>query len=232
MSGFDVFRIAQGLRLAPEQFVLAIAVDEPTAYSFQVAGTQQTYELALDKVNPRLKEDQPCVFWLPVGSRAGRCGIYPYRPFACRVYPAVPDEHDVMVRRDDVICPAGAWLDGTLTAPIWKREYRRMQVESDIYQLVVMRWNYHFDRTPDPGQLGLPTYLAYVVALYGRLYPVLTSLNEAEWDALSGPWTDYLADGESPLLGDVPPPLTPWNDFFWSLYNTTAAAFEDGFGFG
>lgn len=229
-SGLDVYRIATGLHLAPEQFLVAVPQPEPTPFSFQLAGMGDTYELALDKAGDRLHDDRPCVFWLPVGSAAGRCGIYPYRPYACQVYPATL-EGTVMVRREDVVCPTDAWREeDTFAAPVWKRQYLKMQCEADVYQLAVARWNYHFDSVNDDDGLGLPTYLAYLMALYEEVLPILQSPGEEEWTELAPPWAAYLGEGESPLLGDVPASLMPWNDFFWKIYNVTAAAFDDGFG--
>jgi Fe-S-cluster containining protein len=228
VSGLDVHRIATGLHLAPEQFVVAVPQPEETPYSFRLAGMQDTYELALDKAGNRLDDDRPCVFWLPVGSAAGRCGIYPYRPYACQVYPATLED-GVMARREDVICPAEAWRDNTFEAPIWRRQYLRMQCEADIYQLAVGRWNYHFEQTAQTDGLALPTYLAYLMALYDNLLPILSSPGDDAWSELAEEWTEYLSTGESPVIGDVPAHLVRWNDFFWALYNTTAAAFDDGF---
>lgn len=228
VSGLDIYRIATGLHLAPEQFLVAIPQPEETAFSFRLAGMADSYELALDKAGDRLDDDRPCVFWLPVGSGSGRCGIYPYRPFACRVYPATL-EGGVMVRREDVICPADAWRDNTFEAPIWRRQYLHMQCEADVYRLAVARWNYHFEHTNEADGLALPTYLAYLMALYEKVLPILSSPGEDGWSELSEVWTDYVNTGESPLLGDVPAPLLPWNDFFWAIYNTTAAVFDDGF---
>ncbi len=230
LSGFDVYRIATGLHMAPEQFVVAVRQAEETHFSFQLAGMPDDhFELALDKAGERNSDDRPCVFWLPVGSASGRCGIYPYRPFACQVYPATL-EGGRMVRREDVICPADAWRDDTFEAPVWRRQYLHMECEADVYRLAVVRWNHHLEQSPAAADgLGLPTYLAYLMALYERVRPLL-ALPRAEWDALAPVWAEYLAAGESPLLGDVPPQLMRWNDFFWSIYHTASAAFDDGFG--
>jgi Fe-S-cluster containining protein len=227
VSGYDVYRIATGLHLAPEQFLVTVPQPEPTPYSFRLSGSTDTYELALDK-SPSRAENKPCVFWLPVGGGAGRCGIHPYRPYACQVYPATLEDAG-MVRREDVICPAQAWRDDTFEAPIWRRQYLRMQSESDIYQLTVARWNHHFEHGPQQEALGLPTYLAYLMGLYEQLRPILFSLSEGEWDQLSEGWNAAIGEGESPMLGDVPPQLERWSDFFWAIYNTAAAAFDDGF---
>lgn len=228
-SGFDVYRIATGLRLAPEQFVVAVPAEDETPFGFRLAGMEDMCELALDKAGDPREDERPCVFWLPVGSRSGRCGIYPYRPYACQVFPATMED-GAMVRREDVICPAEAWRDDTFDAPIWRRQYLRMQCEADVYQLAVARWNHHFEHGPDADGLGLPTYLAYLLALYGELVPILSAPGAEAWSEMAEAWNDYLSTGESPLVGDVPPPLLPWNDFFWAVYNTTAAAFDDGFG--
>ena len=230
LSGFDVYRIATGLHMAPEQFAVAVRQAGETTFSFQLAGMPDDhFELALDKAGARAVDDRPCVFWLPVGSASGRCGIYPYRPDACQVYPATL-EAGRMVRREDVICPADAWRDDTFEAPVWREQYLKMQCESDIYRLAVVRWNHHLERTGGNEGLGLPTYLAYLMTLYEQLRPIMKSPGPEGWDELAPVWSDYLDTGESPLLGDVPPQLAQWDAFFWDLYNTTLAAFDDTFG--
>ena len=108
VTGYDVWVIANGLRLAPEQFLVTVP-QKPSARTFRLDGSERMYDIALDKAKARTRE-KPCVFWLGLPGGGGRCGIYPYRPFVCQTYPAMLNGGDPL-RREDVLCPGTAWRE-------------------------------------------------------------------------------------------------------------------------
>jgi Fe-S-cluster containining protein len=178
VTGYDVWLIATSLELAPEQFVVPVAEEEPSATGFLLDRSGQTYDLALGKARARTVEDA-CLFWIELPGGTGRCGIYPVRPQVCQVYPAALHEGRV-VRREDVLCPKPAWRDGTLQRPEWARLLRSLQVEHDVYRLVAARWNRRVLETAD---VSLAGYYGHVLDCYDRLAPVRAAAAPDEWTA-------------------------------------------------
>jgi Fe-S-cluster containining protein len=176
VSGYDVWLIATSLELDPEQFVVAVPEEEPGATGFLLDRSGQTYDLALDRARARTIADA-CLFWIELPGGTGRCGIYPFRPQVCQAYPASLREGRV-VRREDVLCPKPAWRDGTLGRPEWARTLRSLEVEHDVYRLVVRLWN---QRVAD--EVSLTSYYAHVLDCYQRLAPVRASAAPDEWSA-------------------------------------------------
>ena len=218
VSGYDAWRIASSLRLAPEQFLVAVAQEKPDGKGFLLDRSEQTYDIALDKARARTK-DQPCVFWIGLPGGTGRCGIYPVRPHVCQTYPAVLREGE-SVRREDVLCPKAAWRDGTLRQPAWLRHLHEMHVEHDIYRLVAARWNHHVRHPARPDLVSLTGYYGYVLQCYERLAPVRERIEPAEWAALCESWAASLLRGRSPLVDEVPE-LASWA---WLFHGVVAAA--------
>jgi Fe-S-cluster containining protein len=165
VTGLDVFRISRGLGLAPEQFAVCVPMDEPAG--FRLDDGEQRYRLALDKRRGGELAGW-CVFWLPLGSAAGRCGIYSLRPQVCRAYPATLRDGEV-VRRDDVLCPAGAWGPGSaLAGPAWRERVERQYAELELDAIVNARWNAR-ETLPDPPAEAFMSYLGWLLEVYSRL---------------------------------------------------------------
>jgi len=207
VSGYDTWLIATSLRLAPEQFLVAVEQAAPDDTGFLLDRSGQTYDIALDKARTRARE-QPCVFWIGLPGGAGRCGIYPVRPHVCQTYPATLRD-GLSERREDVLCPRPAWRDGTLQQPVWLRTLHSMHVEHDIYRLFTARWNGHVTRAAEPEQVSLAGYYGCLLRFYDRLAPSRERVAPAEWAALCERWAGHLLRGRSPLAGEVPE-LRPW----------------------
>ena len=208
ITGYDAWVIANGLRLAPEQFLIAVPQHEPSPRGFRLGSNEQTFDIALDKAPARIKK-KPCVFWVGLPSGVGRCGIYPYRPHVCQTYPATL-QAGAAVRREDVLCADDDWRDGRLQAPIWRERLVRMQVEYDIYMLAVARWNERVARASRPEHASVVTYFTYLMHFYARLEPIRSAAGADRWQALCESWTAGLARGEHPLAADATSPA-PWS---------------------
>lgn len=167
VTGLDAYRITRGLGLAPHQFTVAIPIRRPEIEGFRLGAGGTRYQLALDK------QRQPdsrgwCVFWLPLGSASGRCGIYGHRPQVCRTYPATLVDGEV-ARREDVLCPAGSWGPGsTLMSEQWRRRAERQYAELEIDALVNRRWN-DCELPPAPLTDCLDLYLTWLLEIYEGL---------------------------------------------------------------
>ncbi len=221
VTGYDVWRIAANLRLAPERFLVVVPQEQPDGLGFRLDSSDQTYDLALDKAPARTGE-KPCVFWIGLPGGLGRCGIYPFRPQVCQTYPAVLREGRAE-RREDVICPRPAWRDGTLQRPEWLHGLRSTQVEHDIYRLVVARWNRRVVDGRGPELVTLAGYCGYLLRFYERLAALRAPIAAADWADLCGRWAGHLDEGESPLAGEVLD-LRPWAWLFHAIDGVAAAA--------
>ena len=163
VTGLDVYRIARGLGLAPNQFTVAVPVQRSGAVGFRVDAGADRFQLALDK-----QRSGWCVFWMPFGSTSGRCGIYAHRPQVCRTYPATLVDGEV-ARRDDVLCPVGAWGPGSaLVSEQWRLRTERQYAELEIDALVTQRWN-DADLPAVPARDLLAAYMAWLLEVYERL---------------------------------------------------------------
>lgn len=223
VTGYDVWVIANGLRLAPEQFLVTVP-QKPSARTFRLDGSERMYDIALDKAKARTRE-KPCVFWLGLPGGGGRCGIYPFRPFVCQTYPAMLNGGDP-ARREDVLCPAEAWRDGSLQMPAWRERLYRMQVEFDIYGLVVARWNYHVTHAARPDRLTPLAYYTYLMNFYARLAPLRARMTQGDGAALTTHWAASALAGVSPLVQAVPD-LAAWDPLFEGIRAIAERFFPD-----
>jgi Fe-S-cluster containining protein len=207
ITGYDAWVIANGMQLAPEQFLITVPQKVPSNRGFLLDRSEQTYDIALDKV-PVEGNEKPCIFWLEMPSGVGRCGIYSLRPYVCQTYPAYFVDGEV-TRRDDVLCPNEAWHDGTLQQDIWRDRLQRMQVEFDIYGLAVARWNYHVSHTPHLEKISVLGYYTYLMNFYTCLAPLRQQLNAVEWQAMCKSWSAACFKNRSPLAEKIDE-MAPW----------------------
>jgi Fe-S-cluster containining protein len=222
VTGYDAWLIANGMGLAPEQFLVALRQPTPNPRGFALDNSGQTFDIALDKA-PADTPERPCVFLIELPGGGGRCGIYPLRPYVCQTYPAYLLDGAV-ARREDVLCPTEAWRDGALRAPIWRERLARMQVEFDIYALAVARWNYHVRQTPQPGQISLMGYFAYLLHFYDRLQPARDGLGPAGWQAMAAAWTACCRAEGSPLTAPRAS-MAPWAAGVAAIHEVAAGFF-------
>ncbi len=197
LSGYDVWTISRGLRMPPEQFVRPVEQEKPDSRSFLLDRSGKSYYMVLDKL--RTKQSTACIFWMAVeGGTAGRCGIYPYRPLVCRVYPATL-EGDGVARREDVLCPIEAWRDDTLQRPPWHMNLLHMQVDFDIYWLAAARWNAHVLRYDGVEGISLNNFLDYLMNFYARLEPLREGLGVDSWNEMCVWWDKLRVQSVNPL---------------------------------
>jgi len=186
VSGYDVWVLAVGLELAPEQFLHAVPLSMPAKHGFLLDRSGTSYQIALQKRASDI-EHKPCIFLLELPDHTGRCGVYALRPFVCQIYPAYL-RNGIVGRRDDVVCPDDAWRDGALAQPIWYERLTHHFVEEDIYRLAVARWNYHVLHASQLEAITPSEYYAYLIEFYALLEPVRAQLSAATWQAMCCRW--------------------------------------------
>lgn len=186
LSGYDVWTIATGLALAPEQFVEIAQEHEATALGFKLDATKMTFAMLLGK-RPGPDGRQQCVFLMNVGNDIGRCGIYALRPSACRVFPARLRDNTVTFR-ENVVCPKGSWNVAGIDLPKWRTLLLRSRMERAIYASVVHRWNEHAEQTPR-GEMRTPNeYYGYLMEQYARLTALERETEPEAMEAVINRW--------------------------------------------
>jgi Fe-S-cluster containining protein len=209
VTGYDVWRIASSLRLAPEQFLAVVRQREPNQRGFKLDASDTRYDIALDKA-PARGTHKPCVFWLPLGDGRGRCGIYAQRPYVCQTYPAILGPDMLALRREDVLCADTDWRDGTLEAPIWRERLFHMAVEFDMYAYFVAHWNAMLNSSSAEA-VHPSLYFAYLIERYRRLEAIRSAYGDPQWQALCQEWAAQYLRGASPLTtsNEPSPALAP-----------------------
>jgi Fe-S-cluster containining protein len=167
VCGYDVWRISQAQRLAPEQFVIAVAQPEPRTDGFRLEPAGPTYGLMLDKQG-RLQANQSCVFLFHLAGGNDRCGIYPDRPVVCRSYPMVIAPRGVTFR-DKPLCPPDSWPEAELRKRSWRHAVLRVNMQFDLYADVVARWNARVDLAHAGSGFALAEYFSYLINVYERV---------------------------------------------------------------
>jgi Fe-S-cluster containining protein len=200
VTGYDAWLIATRLRLPLASFLIAFPVNEDNERGFRLEADGARYEIALDKVGA-FKRGNPCVFWVDLEDGRGRCGIYAVRPFVCQTYPAY-QSGDVVVLRDDVLCPAGSWSLGGMDLPVFRRRLFAFRMEQDIHAYVVARWN----RNLRPGAArSVEDFYAHLMNVYGRLERVREAwaLGEGRARRFAEAWAGRDAASPNPMFADV-----------------------------
>ena len=197
LSGHDLWTIATEMHLAPGQFVTIAQEHEATGVGFKLDATKMTFSLVLAK-RPGSDGRQQCIFLMELADGVGRCGIYPSRPSACRVYPAQLRDGAVTFR-DGIVCPNGAWNVPAADLPPWRTQLLRSQMEWAVYATVVHHWNDQAILTPRAEMRTPDDYYGYLLDRYERLDKLERAMPSDERQAVVDRWGERLGTpGEAP----------------------------------
>lgn len=201
VTGYDAWLIGTRLRLPLASFLVAFPVGDDNERGFRLEAGGPRYEIALDKVGG-FRRGSPCVFWVDLENGRGRCGIYAVRPFVCQTYPAYQDG-DVVVLRDDVLCPSGSWSLGGIDLPVFRRRLFAFRMEQDIHAYVVARWNRGL--APSGAARTVEDFYAYLMNVYARLERVREAWEVGDGSArrFAEAWGRRDAASPNPLFADV-----------------------------
>jgi len=207
LVGRDVWRISTRQRLAPEEFVVVYPNPPGAIDGFRLAPDGPLYAMALAKKG-RYARHRACVFLLELGGGYSRCGIYADRPDACRVYPMVSWK-GMAVQRTDAACPPGAWTSAALRDPSWRDRLQRMDMDMDIYNEVVARWNARVARLPAGTGLPLAEFFSYLLNVYDGLAALERTLDEETLARVVASWST-LPTAADLAAAEHEPDRFPW----------------------
>ena len=198
LCGYDVLVIADNLHLKPTDFVVFAKLNDENPYNFKVDGSERAYCLALN-----MKEvpdgSRRCIFSLDLPNDQIRCGIYPFRPVACRAYPLAFAGQEVLVK-PWALCPEGAWDTNQLDFPYWREELGRHDMEFAIYACIVGSWNKTAMNQTRLEKLDFVPFLDFLMNIYSRLDTVRREVPAEAWPEIWKEWRCYTVRELNPLL--------------------------------
>src|SRR5512138_3244129 len=178
VTGDDAWRLADGTGLPLDELVTYREEARRTPAGFLLDPRGPTHELLLAHARPSDRRP-PCAFLRAGDGGPPRCGVYAFRPRACRRFPAVRAERGFGVR-EGILCPPGAWAGHDMARLSWRVAIGREEREADAYAAVVAAWN---DRVGRAARAGAPTlldYLDWLADAYRWLVPWRASLRPDE----------------------------------------------------
>jgi Fe-S-cluster containining protein len=198
LCGYDVWAIAANLHLKPADFVAFAELNDENPYNFRLDSSEKAYCLAL-----YMKElpdgSRRCLFALDLPNQQVRCGIYPFRPIACRAYPVAFVGEEVMVK-PWALCPEETWDLSQLDLAYWQEELGRHDMEFSIYACIVGSWNKMAMNQPKLEKLNFSPFLDFLMNIYSCLETVRREVPPEAWPEIWKQWRCYTARGLNPLF--------------------------------
>jgi Fe-S-cluster containining protein len=199
--GYDAWVIAKHMLLPLGSFLITFPAKEQNEYGFLLVPGGDRYEIALDKIGSYQKGN-PCIFWMPLLTDHGRCGIYPCRPLVCQTYPAY-QQQEVVALRDDVYCPARSWNLAGMDVASFRRRLYRFRMERDLYAYMVQAWNRSVEGALSPRNLS--QYYDFLMNLYERLERVEQLIPAERFQPMVQLWAELAPSAPNPLIADLTP---------------------------
>jgi Fe-S-cluster containining protein len=227
LCGCDVWAIAANLRLKVTDFVAFAALNDENHYNFRLDSSDRTYCLAL-----RMRElpdgSHRCLFALDLPANQVRCGIYPFRPIACRAYPLAFVGEKVMVK-PWAMCPEDAWDASQLDLVYWREELGRHDMEFSIYACMVGSWNRMAMNQPRLEKLNFVPFLDFLMSIYNCLETVRREVPAEAWPEIWKQWRCYTARGLNPLFlkSNGTARMASWASWLESIKNAITTASDD-----
>lgn len=199
INGYDAWVIGKGLHLPLESFAIYFPVAEQNDSGFILEPGGSRYEIALDKMG-QYRKGNFCVFWVELSNGGGRCGIYPYRPMVCQTYPAY-QQQEMVVLRDDVLCPEGVWNLVGMDLPVFRQRLSRFRMDQGIYTCIVSQWNDAVERAGRT--FTIREYYTAIMNVYESINRWAEGISREALDDLSRKWGEMPEASPNPLFADT-----------------------------
>lgn len=204
VTGYDVWRLARGVRMPPHEFLTLVAARDDNPLGFRLAFGGQRLDIALDKApgteaGNEPEEKAPCVFLVQLPGGVGRCGVHAHRPHVCQTYPAYLDG-DVVRIRDDVMCPTGAWKLVHMHIDRWRDSMQDFVVQRDVYAAVVRAWNARVEHAgPEHEGFSALEYFDFMIGVYREIAADSGDFAGSDWRAAIESWSALRQSAGDPL---------------------------------
>jgi Fe-S-cluster containining protein len=205
VNGHDAWLIGTSLRLPLESFLISFPVGDQAERGFRLEPGGSRHEIALDKAGG-FQRGNVCIFWTELTNGRGRCGIYSVRPHVCQTYP-VHQNGELVLLRDDVLCPDGSWNLAGIDLPLFRRRLHEFRIEQDIYAAVVAAWNDHVERAQQAQRVDV--FYAHLMNVYDQIDRVRSTFEPAAGARLLAAWGGRDSSAPSPLVVDLGFPGVP-----------------------
>jgi Fe-S-cluster containining protein len=227
LCGYDVWAIAVNLHLKHTDFLSFAELNDENPYNFRLDSSDRAYCLAL-----RMRElpdgSRHCIFSLDLPNNQVRCGIYPFRPIACRAYPFAFVGKEVMVK-PWALCPEGDWEIKQLDLIHWREELGRHDMEFSIYAYIIRSWNKIAMNQPELEKLNFVPFLDFLMNIYNCLDTVRREVPAETWPSIWKQWRCYTAKGLNPLLvrGNGTTRMGSWTWWLENIKKVIGVASQD-----
>ena len=211
INGYDVFVISKTLHLLPESYLIYFPVTDRNERGFLLDPGGNRYEIALDKAG-HYQKGNPCIFWIELSHGGGRCGIYSHRPMVCQTYPAY-QQQEIVVLRDDVLCPEGAWNLAGMELGTFRERLSRFRMQQDIYAYIVAAWNDAIERANR--RMTVREYYTALLNIYESLDRWTADIPSEERNDFVRKWGGLPPASPNPLFADT---ASSEDDPRWRLF--------------
>lgn len=178
LSGDDAWRLATGTGLSLEDFISCARQPDPSRIGFALEPGGPAHDLLLARAD--VPGAQPaCLFLEPREGGPPRCGVYPFRPRACRRFPASRLGGGYGVRAG-LVCPPGAWAGHDMGRLSWRVAMSREEREWETYGAVVAAWGDRLGRGCGRAPPNVLHFLDYLEEAYAWLARWRASLRPEE----------------------------------------------------
>jgi len=140
LTAADVIRIAEAMKLAPEEFVTCKSLPEGEEDGFLLTPEGPNYCCVLARRSLADAEASPCIFLLRMNDRHGLCGLGDLRPGQCRAFPAYLADGFVALAHYPGGC-VRTWSYGDLDLEVERNELTRIKAEETLHGELVAEWN-------------------------------------------------------------------------------------------
>lgn len=172
----DALRLSAGSNVPLHRLVACAAQPARTPQGFLLARGGPAYELVL--AEQAASPPRPCLFLREQGGRA-RCAAYPFRPAACRRFPATRREGRSAVR-DATVCPPQAWTPAHVERLSYRTALAREARSAEIHAEVVARWNDRVEAGPPQQPVTALAFLDHAAETYAWLVRWRAALRPSE----------------------------------------------------
>jgi Fe-S-cluster containining protein len=220
ICGYDARVIARDLNIHPADFIGLAELHGKSPYNFILDNSGNAYYLVLN-MRELADGSRRCIFALDLPNGVVRCGIYSLRPIACRAYPLILTDEEVVVK-PWAFFNKEAWDIDQLDKSYWREELGRNDMEFSIYGYIVAVWNNTIRKRTESERLDFSVFFDFLFNIYRRLESERAEIPAEAWPEIWTQWRQITAQKSNPLFlkTNVTEISTIWDSWILSLQHT------------
>jgi len=220
ICGYDAWVIVRDLNIHPTDFIGLAELDEKSPYNFIMDNSGNYYCMVLN-MKELSDSSRRCIFALDLPNGVVRCGIYSLRPIACRAYPMILADEEVVVK-PWAFCDKEAWDIDKLDKSYWQGELGHNAMEFSIYGYIVAVWNNTIRKSPEWERLDFSVFFDFLFHIYLRLESERAKVPSEAWPEIWKQWRRATAQKSNPLFSKTSgiEASTIWDSWLLSIQHT------------